>query len=81
VILATVIAALALLAVSFFVLILPLMLLAPVLYYFVPKLNPRRMKQDATRQAPAGDVIDADYTVVSEAAVEAEPKKLDVNKP
>ena len=82
IILASVIAALALLAVSFFILILPLIILTPVLYYFVPKLKPARsMKQGATSQTATGDIIDADYTVVDGGPVQTEPKKLDVNEP
>ncbi len=83
VILATLIAALALLAIGFFVLILPLMILAPVLYYFVPQLRPRRFTRADTAMQPTdgGAIIDADFRVVAANTVEAEPTVANLNKP
>jgi UPF0716 family protein affecting phage T7 exclusion len=83
VILATIIAALALLAIGFFVIFLPVMILAPVLYYFVPKLRPRRfMRADAARQPKdRGAVIDGDFRVVDARPVEVNPPATDVGRP
>jgi UPF0716 family protein affecting phage T7 exclusion len=83
VILATIIAALGLLAIGFFVFFLPVLILVPVLYYFVPKLRPRRFTQtDAARQPKdGGAVIDGDFRVVDARAVEVNPPAAGVGRP
>jgi UPF0716 family protein affecting phage T7 exclusion len=72
-ILVAIIAALVLLTIGFFIIILPLMILAPVLYYFVPKLRTklRYIDDNVTKQATdSGAIIDGEFKVVDTCAAE-----------
>jgi len=81
--LAIIIAVLILLTIGFFVIALPIMLLSPVLFYFVPRLRPKRFTQDEATGSPMndGEIIDVDYQVVDETPVETDPRQISADKP
>jgi len=81
--LAIIIAVLILLTIGFFVIALPIMLLSPVLFYFVPKLKPKRFTQDEATGSPMndGEVIDVDYQVVDETPVETDHPRITRERP
>jgi hypothetical protein len=57
----------------FFIIILPLMILAPVLYYFVPKLRskPRNIDDNVMKQATDSvAIIDGEFKAVGTSADE-----------
>ena len=80
--LAVVIAVLVLLTIGFFVIALPIMLLAPVLFYFMPRLRPKRFMQADPTQPPAngGEIIDVDYQIVDETPVETDSRQINTDK-
>lgn len=77
------IAAIAVLAIGFFVIILPLIILAPVVYYFVPKLRPRRFTQtDAASQPMDSDmIIDGDFQVIDANAAKEVSERIGSETP
>ena len=71
--LAAILAAAIFLAVGLFVFLLPAMILAPVLYYFLPGLKPvPRPGRDNGQTGATGDptIIDGEYRVINAAALE-----------
>lgn len=79
--LAIVIAVLVLLTIGFFVIALPIMLLAPVFFYFMPR--PKRFTQADPTETPAngGEIIDVDYQVLDETPVETDQPRIDRERP
>jgi hypothetical protein len=71
VILITVATAIAFLAVGLFVFLLPALLIAPILYWLMPKPKPNpishTMNNDIPRPGNDADVIEGEFTVVSTA--------------
>ena len=69
-----ILAAAALLAVSVFVLLLPALLIAPILYWLMPKPKPRPLPSSTNygvpRPAIDTEIIEGDFTVVREAPIE-----------
>jgi hypothetical protein len=67
--LAAIIAALAFLAIGLFVVFLPVMLLAPVLYYFMPRPKPTHPRRNGQKTAATKDatIIDGEFRVISAA--------------
>jgi hypothetical protein len=79
-----ILAAAALLAVSVFVLLLPALLIAPILYWLMPKPKPRplpsSMNFDVPRPSIDTEIIEGDFTVVSDAPIERKIRSPGENK-
>ena len=81
---AVLVAAIAFLAVGLFVFLLPVLLIAPVLYYFMPNSRPKIVPLSgvATQWETKGQtVIDGEFRVVDANAVEGHAKPPDEVRP
>lgn len=71
------VAAIAFLAVGLFVILLPILLIAPVLYYFMPNLRPKVVPLNGGEtqwETKGHTVIDGDFRVVDACEVEGNAK-------
>lgn len=69
-----ILATVAFLAIGIFVFLLPVLIVAPILYWLMPKPQPKpishTMHSDIPRQANDAEIIEGEFTVVGPTAVE-----------
>ncbi|MEI8036227.1 MAG: hypothetical protein WCH96_12220 [Betaproteobacteria bacterium] len=78
------VAAIAFVAVGLFVFFLPLLLIAPVIYYFLPHLRPKvdPRSSEATQWESTGQtIIDGEFRVVDPNELEGHAKLLGEDRP
>jgi hypothetical protein len=84
ILLVAILAAVIFLALGFFIFLLPAMILAPVLYYFMPGLKPaprpgRGAGKTGATEEPT--IIDGEFRVINDPTLEDRPRPDDDTKP
>jgi hypothetical protein len=78
-----ILAAIAFLAIGSFVFFLPVLIIAPIFYWLMPKPKPisNPMSNDIPRPGNDADIIEGEFTVVSATGVERQLESADRSEP